>query len=110
MTWHPYIVLSRYPQRFCEYFIKQFSLWIKYYLLQGSPLNRANLRAVNINLCDMCVILSAKDRNLDDPHLVDKEAILCSLNVKAMTFDDSIGLIQSSSPNGNTATGSYLVL
>ncbi|XP_053392649.1 calcium-activated potassium channel slowpoke-like isoform X3 [Mercenaria mercenaria] len=68
-------------------------------ILPGSPLNRANLRAVNINLCDMCVILSAKDRNLDDPHLVDKEAILCSLNIKAMTFDDSVGLIQSSSPN-----------
>ena len=67
-------------------------------MFQGSPLNRANLRAVNINLCDMCVILSAKDRNLDDPHLVDKEAILCSLNIKAMTFDDSVGLIQSSSP------------
>lgn len=63
---------------------------------QGSPLNRANLRAVNINLCDMCVIVSAKDKNLDDPNLVDKEAILCSLNIKAMTFDDSIGLLQAS--------------
>ena len=29
-------------------------------LLQGSPLSRADLRAVNVNLCDMCVILSAK--------------------------------------------------
>ena len=28
--------------------------------LQGSPLSRADLRAVNVNLCDMCVILSAK--------------------------------------------------
>ena len=27
---------------------------------QGSPLSRADLRAVNINLCDQCVILSAK--------------------------------------------------
>ena len=75
---------------------------ILYYLyiplfLQGSPLNRANLRAVNINLCDMCVIVSAKDRNMEDPNLVDKEAILCSLNIKAMTFDDTMGLIQSSS-------------
>ena len=51
---------------------------------------------MNINLCDMCVIVSAKDKNLDDPNLVDKEAILCSLNIKAMTFDDSIGLMQSS--------------
>ncbi|XP_052834506.1 calcium-activated potassium channel slowpoke isoform X7 [Octopus bimaculoides] len=69
-------------------------------ILPGSPLNRANLRAVNINLCDMCVVLSAKDKNLDDQHLVDKEAILCSLNIKAMTFDDSIGLIQASAPTG----------
>ncbi|KAK3777100.1 hypothetical protein RRG08_004267 [Elysia crispata] len=65
-------------------------------ILPGSPLNRANLRAVNVNLCDMCVIVSAKDRNMEDPNLVDKEAILCSLNIKAMTFDDSLGLIQSS--------------
>ena len=27
---------------------------------QGSPLSRADLRAVNVNLCDMCIILSAK--------------------------------------------------
>ncbi|BFZ03423.1 hypothetical protein BsWGS_06464 [Bradybaena similaris] len=66
-------------------------------ILPGSPLNRANLRAVSINLCDMCVIVSAKDRNMEDPNLVDKEAILCSLNIKAMTFDDTMGLIQSSS-------------
>ncbi|KAL8592720.1 hypothetical protein ACOMHN_037660 [Nucella lapillus] len=67
-------------------------------ILPGSPLNRANLRAVNINLCDMCVIVSAKDKNLDDPNLVDKEAILCSLNIKAMTFDDSLGLLPSTAP------------
>ena len=28
--------------------------------IQGSPLSRADLRAVNVNLCDMCIILSAK--------------------------------------------------
>jgi len=48
----------------------------------------------------MCVIVSAKDKNLDDPHLVDKESILCSLNIKAMSFDDSIGLLQASSQQG----------
>ena len=66
------------------------------HLLKGSPLNRANLRAVNINLCDMCVIVSARKTNVDDSSLVDKEAILCSLNIKAMTFDDSFGLLQAS--------------
>lgn len=27
-------------------------------ILNGSPLSRADLRAVNVNLCDMCVIVS----------------------------------------------------
>lgn len=67
-------------------------------VLNGSPLSRADLRAVNINLCDMCVILSAKIPSSDDPTLADKEAILASLNIKAMTFDDTIGVI-----TGNTA-------
>ena len=57
----------------------------------------------------MCVILSAKvclysllhllfifDYQVpshDDPTMADKEAILASLNIKAMTFDDSIGTV-----------------
>lgn len=65
-------------------------------LSQGSPLSRADLRAVNINLCDMCVILSAKIPSSDDPTLADKEAILASLNIKAMTFDDTIGVLTHS--------------
>lgn len=60
---------------------------------QGSPLSRADLRAVNVNLCDMCCILSAKVPSNDDPTLADKEAILASLNIKAMTFDDTIGVL-----------------
>ena len=42
----------------------------------------------------MCVILSAKVPSNDDPTLADKEAILASLNIKAMTFDDTIGKSQ----------------
>jgi len=64
-------------------------------VLNGSPLSRADLRAVNVNLCDMCVILSAKVPSNDDPTLADKEAILASLNIKAMTFDDTIGVLSS---------------
>ena len=75
-------------------------------ILHGSPMSRADLRvrsdqfiiiiilfimnpfkAVNINLCDMCVVLSAKISMTDDPAMVDKEAILGSLNIKAMTFN-----------------------
>ena len=62
------------------------------YHLQGSPLSRADLRAVNVNQCDMCVILSANRNSVDDQSLQDKETILASLNIKAMTFDDTVGL------------------
>ena len=43
---------------------------------------------MNVNLCDMCVILSAKVSSNEDPSLADKEAILSSLNIKAMKFGD----------------------
>lgn len=66
-------------------------------LLKGTPLSRADLRAVNINLCDMCVILSANQNNIDDASLQDKECILASLNIKSMQFDDSIGVLQANS-------------
>ncbi|XP_078579377.1 calcium-activated potassium channel subunit alpha-1-like isoform X46 [Branchiostoma floridae x Branchiostoma japonicum] len=67
-------------------------------VLPGSPMCRADLRAVNVNLCDMCVILSPNNQSQEqDPCLQDKEAILCSLNIKSMQFDDSIGLLQANS-------------
>uniref|UniRef100_A0A1I7S254 BK channel n=1 Tax=Bursaphelenchus xylophilus TaxID=6326 RepID=A0A1I7S254_BURXY len=73
-------------------------------ILNGNPLSRADLRAVNINLCDMCVIVSARIPNPnEDPTLADKEAILASLNIKAMQFDDTLGFGQRSgiSPLGS---------
>lgn len=60
----------------------------------------------------MCCILSAKVPSNDDPTLADKEAILASLNIKAMTFDDTIGVL--SQANGeqdpSTPVGSPIVL
>ncbi|KAK6633488.1 hypothetical protein RUM44_004095 [Polyplax serrata] len=83
-------------------------------VLNGSPLSRADLRAVNVNLCDMCVILSAKVPSNDDPTLADKEAILASLNIKAMTFDDTIGVLTQNSAHqeqdNNSNIGSPIVL
>ncbi|XP_025828899.1 calcium-activated potassium channel slowpoke isoform X1 [Agrilus planipennis] len=79
-------------------------------VLNGSPLSRADLRAVNVNLCDMCCILSAKVPSNDDPTLADKEAILASLNIKAMTFDDTIGVLSQVSDDGNGQAGSPIVL
>merc|ERR1719189_1530814 len=81
-------------------------------VLNGSPLSRADLRAVNVNLCDMCVILSAKVPSNDDPTLADKEAILASLNIKAMTFDDTIGVLNQNPANADNMSplGSPIVL
>lgn len=78
------------------YFLQIASTHCQFFHPQGSPLSRADLRAVNVNLCDMCVILSAKVPSNDDPTLADKEAILASLNIKAMTFDDTIGVLNQS--------------
>ena len=66
-------------------------------ILAGCPRNREDLRAVNVNLCDMCIILSAKvPQGTDDSALADKEAILATLNIKAMTFDDTFSALAKS--------------
>merc|ERR1719320_92730 len=64
----------------------------------------------------MCIILSAKVNlqvpSNEDPTLADKEAILASLNIKAMTFDDSNSLTENkeSSPDGLTPLDGPIVL
>ena len=98
-TWS-WPLLEYIQMHFAEDMLKC-SSWAWCCCTQGSPLNRANLRAVNINLSDMCVILSARKSSVDDSNLVDKEAILCSLNIKAMTFDDTMGLLQASAQAAN---------
>ena len=42
-----------------------------------------------MNLCDMCIILSANKTKLVDPSVTDKESILASLNIKAMHFGEN---------------------
>jgi potassium large conductance calcium-activated channel subfamily M alpha protein 1 len=48
----------------------------------------------------------------DDPTLADKEAILASLNIKAMTFDDTIGVLSQSNGDNEAGTpvGSPIIL
>lgn len=62
------------------------------FILIGSPLSRSDLRAVNVNQSDMCVILSSNAISGEQENLQDKEGILASLNLKAMTFDESLGM------------------
>jgi len=82
-------------------------------VLAGCPRNREDLRAVNVNLCDMCIILSAKvPSSTEDTSMADKEAILATLNIKAMTFDDTFSaLARSPAPNDCTSPlGKAIVL
>ncbi|CAG5082524.1 Oidioi.mRNA.OKI2018_I69.PAR.g10148.t1.cds [Oikopleura dioica] len=70
----------------------------KLLVLPGSPLSRTDLRAVGVNLCDMCVILCSHSNTgstiinfaggqmMEDPSLQDRESILTSLNIKSMRF------------------------
>jgi len=53
----------------------------------------------------MCIVLSARSCNFEDGNLVDKEAILCSLNIKAMMFDDATtkAIVRSGSGFTNSA-------
>jgi len=82
-------------------------------ILAGCPKNREDLRAVNVNLCDMCIILSAKvPASQDDSALADKEAILATLNIKAMTFDDTFTAlpIKNQSVESRSPLGAPIVL
>lgn len=56
----------------------------------------------------MCVILSAKVPSNDDPTLADKEAILAWLNIKAMTFDDTIGVLSQGNSKRSTITEIFI--
>ena len=54
---------------------------------QGSPYNRSDLRAVNVDTADMCIILTPGiERFGSHEHsaLSDKEVILVTLNLKGM--------------------------
>jgi len=69
-------------------------------VVPGSPYSRADLRAVNVNLADMVIILSpnlAKEE--EHQALSDKESILITQNLKAMSFDKVETLLSDENEN-----------
>ncbi|KAL7055420.1 hypothetical protein AAHC03_022647 [Spirometra sp. Aus1] len=57
----------------------------KVFILPGSPLSRKDLWRARIHVCSVCVVLGISDTVCaDDPYLVDKEVILCALNIRAL--------------------------
>uniref|UniRef100_W5NE14 Calcium-activated potassium channel subunit alpha-1-like n=1 Tax=Lepisosteus oculatus TaxID=7918 RepID=W5NE14_LEPOC len=61
----------------------------KLLFLSGSPLCRADLRALAVERCAMCVVLSPQRACVSEPSLQDKEAILACVNLHCMSFLDS---------------------
>ncbi|XP_072905575.1 calcium-activated potassium channel subunit alpha-1-like [Hemitrygon akajei] len=59
----------------------------KVFILPGSPLCRADLKAANIATCDMTVVISSNRIHFEEKSLEDKECILATLNLKAMLFE-----------------------
>lgn len=60
----------------------------KIFIVKGDPLCRADLRAVYVNTCAGCVVLSACTGTSNNKVLNDKAAILATLNIKGMTFEE----------------------
>ncbi len=54
----------------------------------GSPMNKAILKICSIPYCSSCVIISSQNardpRKIKAPSLIDKEAILCTLNIMSI--------------------------
>ncbi|KAM7080773.1 potassium channel subfamily U member 1 [Ciconia maguari] len=56
----------------------------KLWLFSGSALSCADLRAVNVQDCAACAILSSNTTASSNPSLVDTESILATLNIRSM--------------------------
>ena len=52
----------------------------------------------------MCVILTTNETSIDDPTVIDKESILCSLNIKTMSFHSGTA-DQPHQPSSSQAAG-----
>ena len=57
-------------------------------LMEGSPLNRADLRAISVNTCRTCILLSSQPPDKLEPVLADKEIVMAALNIRSMSFGE----------------------
>ena len=63
---------------------------------QGNPLSRDDLQVVCLDKCKICAIMSAREQSrYSDEALIDREVLLCALNIKTMIFPKT-------EPQGNT--------
>ncbi|XP_072702079.1 potassium channel subfamily U member 1 [Ciconia boyciana] len=67
----------------------------KLWLFSGSALSCADLRAVNVQDCAACAILSSNTTASSNPSLVDTESILATLNIRSMQGKFSLALLDA---------------
>jgi len=58
----------------------------KVFVIDGSPLDQDVLKAANVAHCSSCLILGSTSSIDEDPALIDKQPILCSLTLSSLNF------------------------
>jgi len=58
----------------------------KIFIIDGSPLDQDVLKAANVAHCSSCLILGSTSSLDEDPALIDKQPILCSLTLSSLDF------------------------
>lgn len=71
------------------------------HIVKGSPYSRVDLRAINVHTADMCILLSPLKNVVFEKEeheaMSDKEVIMVTLNLRAMTFE-SLNKANDTSP------------
>ena len=73
----------------------------KVFVIDGSPLDQDTLKAANVAHCSSCLILGSTSSLDEDPALIDKQPILCSLTLLTLDFT-------SGGMPGNALTGKHI--
>ena len=71
------------------------------FVIDGSPLDQDTLKAANVAHCSSCLILGSTASLDEDPALIDKQPILCSLTLSSLNFSSG-GLV------GDALTGKHI--
>ena len=77
-------------------------------LMEGSPLNRADLRAISVNTCRTCILLSSQPPDKLEPVLADKEIVMAALNIRSMSFGE--GEAEAEDKKAGAGTNSVNIL
>jgi len=62
----------------------------KVFVIDGNPLDQDVLKAANVAHCSSCLILGSTASLEQDPALIDKQPILCSLTLSSLDFSSGV--------------------